>query len=60
MYLLYTQFYIKYDDFDNIDVVVIGSPTRAFSPTKDIVQLIKNMKKNVIFTSQFKYNYFYS
>jgi len=35
----------KYEDFEEIDFFVIGSPTRAFRPTKDIMQVIKNMKQ---------------
>lgn len=31
----------------DIDLIVIGSPTRAFKPTKDIVNFIKSLDKDI-------------
>ncbi|MBU1020851.1 MAG: hypothetical protein KJ847_06500 [Firmicutes bacterium] len=44
-----------YNGFDELERIIIGSPTRAFRPTKDIMQLMKNMKllKNKVEVSVF-------
>jgi flavodoxin len=44
-----------YNGFDDLERIIIGSPTRAFRPTKDIMQLLKNMKllKNKVQVSIF-------
>lgn len=44
-----------YNGFDDLERIIIGSPTRAFRPTKDIMQLLKNMRllKNKVQVSIF-------
>jgi flavodoxin len=36
---------IKEEHFDGIETLIVGSPTRAFNPTKDINQLLKSLPK---------------
>ncbi len=37
---------VKQDDIIDIDLLIVGSPTRAFRPTKTISDFIKNLPKD--------------
>ena len=39
---------IKFEHINDYDLLVIGSPTRMFSPTKEIKKCVKAIKKNNI------------
>ncbi len=37
---------IKEEHFNGIETLIVGSPTRAFNPSKEINQLLKSLPKN--------------
>lgn len=37
---------VKSDDFNGIEVLIVGSPTRAFRPTKAVVSFVNNIPRD--------------
>jgi flavodoxin len=44
--MVYSVKEFDFDELDNIDLLIVGSPTRAFRPTKLITYLIKVVSKS--------------